>query len=99
MTNQHKDLLLKFQKVNELNDKLRLEELRLRRQYLDLKMQLNELVQKQLMDDFNIEFLMTVFSDDDDFNKKHHVETGDPFSTNCYLTGSHFEDDEMFFEN
>lgn len=99
MSNRSEASLLKFQKVKELNDKLRHEELRLRRQYLDLKAQLNDLVRQQFMDDFNIEFLMMAFSDDDAFNKKNNVETGDPFCTSYCLTSSHFEDDESFFEN
>lgn len=87
-----------FQKIKELNEKLRIEELRFRRQYLHLKAHLNDLVQKQLMDDYNIDFLVTVFSHDDDFNKRNHVETGDPFYESTLLCEGHFEKDERYFD-
>lgn len=86
-------------KIKELNDKIRQEELRLRTQYFALVKQLNKLVSQNLMDDFNVDFEVSVFSYDDAFNQKHKVETGDPFYTSALLSSSYFEDDDMFFEN
>jgi len=89
----------KVQKIKELNDKIRQEELKLRQQYFILEKQLNELVQQQFMDDFNIDFQISVFSYDDAFNQKHKVETGDSFYESSVLSPYYFEDEEMFFEN
>lgn len=88
-----------IEKIKELNSKIHQEELRLRTQYFALLTQLNGLVSQNLMDDFNVGFNISVFSDDDVFNQKHNVETGDAFHKSVLLTSSHLEDNDMFFEN
>jgi len=88
-----------IEKIKELNGKIRQEELRLREQYLALRRQLKELISQNLVDDFNICFMISVFSDDDTFNQKYKVETGDAFYESTLLTSGYLEDDDIFFEN
>lgn len=88
-----------IEKIKALNTEIRQEELRLRDQYFALQTQLNGLVSQNLMDDFNVDFQISVFSYDDAFNQKHKVETGDPFYESTLLSSSYFEDDDLFFEN
>lgn len=89
-----------IEQIRELNEKIRQEELRLQKQYFELKKQLENLVSQNLMDDFNMsDFRISVWSYDDEFNKKHNVETGNPFYTSDLLTSGYLEEDEMFFMN
>ncbi|MFA5555791.1 MAG: hypothetical protein WCY06_10310 [Flavobacteriaceae bacterium] len=89
-----------IEQIRELNEKIRQEELRMRTQYFELKKHFENLVSQNLMDDFNMfDCRVAVWSYDDEFNKKHNVETGDPFYTSDMLTTCYLEDDESFFMN
>lgn len=89
-----------IEQIRQLNEKIRKEELRLQKQYFELKKHFENLVSQNLMDDFNMfDFRITVWSSDDEFNKKHNVETGNPFYTSDLLTSSYLEEDELFLMN
>lgn len=89
-----------IEQIRVLNAKIRQEELRMRKQYFELKNHFENLVSQNLMGDFNMfDFRISVWSYDDEFNKKHKVETGDPFYESNLLSSNYFEDDESFFMN
>lgn len=89
-----------IEQIRQLNEKIRQEELRMRTQYFELKKHFENLVSQNLMDDFNMcDFRISVWSYDDEFNKKHNVETGNPFYESGLLNSGYLKDDEMFFSN
>ncbi len=89
-----------IEKIRELNNKIRQEELRLRKQYFELKKHSENILGQNLMDDFNMsDFRVSVFSYDDVFNQKHKVETGDPFYESDLLSSGYLENEDMFFQN
>src|SRR5690554_2889956 len=85
--------------IASLNARIRKEELRIREHLFILRAQLDDLVSRNLIDDFNIDFDLLVFTDNEVINQKHNIEEGDPIYKSVTLTEGQFEWDDMFFEN
>lgn len=84
--------------INEIIGKIRAEELRAKNLCIKLNKQLKEMVENREISDFEFDFSFCVWSSDDEFNKKHHTETGDPYYEQKYAI-LHWDDDEFFNTN
>ena len=85
-----------IEKVRYLNEKLQKQELRVL-PFIQKKLQKLGLMQEQqTIDDFNIDYVLMVFSDDDDCNKRNNVEEGDPIYK-TYLPHLRHDSNDMFF--
>ena len=85
--------------IASLNTKIRKAELRIRAQLFTLRAQLDDMVRRNLIDNFFIRFKISVFSNHEATNQKYKVEEGDPIYESRVLIEGYFEWDNMFFEN
>lgn len=90
-------------KIIELNEKLRHEEIRIENYYQKMRTFFNDVFSNQLFDDINWQEKFSLFSSNEDFNKKFGVEVGDPFITepSCLLGLMRREegDNDVLLEN
>ena len=68
-----------IQKFSEINDKIRVEEIRASAHLISLRENLLHQVTVGIIDDFEIEVQYDVYSNDEDFCAKKNVEVGNPF--------------------
>lgn len=83
-----------IQRFIEINDKIRLAEIRARKHYLNLISELNKLVANKTICDFEIDEQYSLFSFNEVYCKTKNIEIGDPFFVEkCFSMKS----DEEFF--
>ena len=66
-------------RVKSLNEKLKKEEVRIRIFAENLQISMNKMVEEKVIDDYNFQTRLCLFSYNRACNKRHKVEKGDPF--------------------
>ena len=84
-----------IQRFTEINTKIRNEEIRARKLYLDLRPKLDKMVEDNIISDYEIEEHYSFFSFDENFCKSKNVELGNPFLE--YKTSNFIQTDDNFF--
>lgn len=88
----------KTAKLQELNDKIRLEEIRMKNFYLKNERLFDKWIKKELIDDYNMyDTRLSLWSNDEEFNKKHRIELGNPFFESILAISTGGFDDKDFF--
>lgn len=88
-----------IEKIIKLNEDLRKIELKIRDAFLKIINHKNQLLEEKLIDDFEIEIEVQLYSDNASTQIQFGNEEGDPFYTSHYITPTHLEDEEMFNMN
>jgi len=79
-----------------INKRLHQEEIRIRKFYQNLKSELDELLSKKIIDDYEIELKLSLFSNDENFCKNKNTKTGNPFFKSDIIENIlHLSDDEL----
>ncbi len=85
-----------IEKVRLLNEKLRKQELRVQPFVQETLKKLGLMQKQQTIDDFNIDYELSVFSNDADCNERNNVEEGDPIYI-TFLSHLKYDSSNMFF--
>ena len=83
-------------KIQELSDKVHIEEIKARNFFINLEPQLQEMVASGSIDDYNIGLELHVFSHNKAVCQKYAVEVGDPIYSDGTILNM---DEEDFFQN
>lgn len=88
----------KFKKFREVNDKIRQEEIRARKLYLNLLPNLEKMIEDKVISDYEIEERYSLFNFNTEFCESKNIEIGDPFyesKSSISITS----DDDFFYSN
>ena len=87
-------------KLQELNDKIRLEEIRMKNFLLKNERLFNKWIKNNLIDDYNMfDTRLSLWSYNEEFNKKHRTELGDPFFASTSAISIAHDNQEFFDTN
>lgn len=88
-----------IEKILKLNEDLRNLELKMRDALLKIKNHKNQLLEEKLIDDFEIEIEVQLYSDNASTQIQFGTLENEPFYISHLVTPTHLEDEEMFNMN
>ncbi|MBS1550349.1 MAG: hypothetical protein JSS94_10875 [Bacteroidetes bacterium] len=88
-----------IQKFITINDKIRKEEIWARKRYQKLIVEMDEMVRKKIIEDYEIKERYELISDNEEFCESKNVYLGDPFLAEECIGVLHPNDDDFFNTN